>query len=145
MKNILFVCTGNTCRSPMAEFILKGKLKEAGIRNIRVSSAGLAAEPGAKMSALAKEVLRENKVRTYAFSSRQATADLIARQNLVLVMTARHKAALSGMKNVYTLAEIAGTADVPDPYGGTLADYRETFAALSVCCDRLLGVLSDKE
>ena len=49
-KSIIFVCTGNTCRSPMAEIILKTKLKNAGITDVKVSSAGLCASLGEKMS-----------------------------------------------------------------------------------------------
>ena len=145
MKKVMFVCTGNTCRSPMAEFIFKGKLKAAGIKNIKVSSAGISAADGEKMSDNALAVLKENKVRTYAFTSRALTPELIAQQNLIVAVTARHKAALYGFTNVYTLAELTGAPDVFDPYGGDINEYRATYKALDAALNQLLAVLTDKE
>ena len=55
IKNILFVCTGNTCRSPMAEFMLKDALKKKGVKGVRVASAGLCADEYGTINELAKK------------------------------------------------------------------------------------------
>ena len=59
MKRILFVCTGNTCRSPMAEVILKDKLLQAGVKNVKVYSAGIRATVGSPMNEKTAQTLME--------------------------------------------------------------------------------------
>lgn len=139
MKRILFVCTGNTCRSPMAEYLLKDALKRRGVKNIRVNSAGLAAEPGAPMADNARQALAECGIRAGRFQSRQLTEAALQKANLILTMTAEHRRALEGFANVFTLAEFTGSGrDVPDPYGGSLQVYRETRDALAEACEKII-------
>ena len=112
MKRILFVCTGNTCRSPMAEAILKQKLKWAGIRGVAVSSAGIQAEEGEKMSPNAFLALKQLGIVNYAFRSRRLTEKMMARSDLVIVMTERQRDLLCDWPSVGTrLQRIAAKND----------------------------------
>src|SRR5690625_4303773 len=83
--NILFVCTGNTCRSPMAEAVLKNKSSE-----FKVKSAGIHASPNAPLSEGTKKVL-ENESIKLDHKSQQVTSDLITWADVVLTMTHSHK------------------------------------------------------
>ncbi|PZE19439.1 low molecular weight protein arginine phosphatase [Paenibacillus xerothermodurans] len=90
MNRILFVCTGNTCRSPMAEGILRRMLKEQGLNHVEVRSAGVAAMDGAPVSGHAAAVLQE-KGCSRDMRSTALTANLLNWADVVLTMTSAHK------------------------------------------------------
>ena len=144
-KNIIFVCTGNTCRSPMAEIILKNKLKLAGVDNIKVSSAGLSAGVGEKISRNSLLALKQLGYKSYAFKSKPLTHSAIIKADLVLCMTMQHKTWLKGYDNVFAISEITGLNDISDPYGGDLGVYIKTSHQLEDACNIILNkILGDK-
>ena len=138
MKKIIFVCTGNTCRSPMAELILKQKLKLAEVKGVRVSSAGLNAIDGTKISSNSALALKQLGIKSSAFRSKFLTPEMCRKADLIICMTAMHKAVLAEYKNAYTMAELTGLGDIIDPYGKDLMTYVRTSHALIDACDIIL-------
>ncbi|MGF7087538.1 protein-tyrosine phosphatase [Kroppenstedtia sanguinis] len=90
MKKVLFVCTGNTCRSPMAEALLRQKAMEEGIR-LEVRSAGISAVNGLSPSDAAVQVMKEKGIDHSSHRSRPLDAAMAAWADLILVMTEAHK------------------------------------------------------
>ncbi len=136
--NILFVCTGNTCRSPMAA-VLMDKLARERKLDIRIESAGLAAPEGAPASENAAEAMRDYGVDLTRHRAKNVTAELLDQCDLILTMGAAHKAALDKFApgRVFTLAEFAGASgDIRDPYGGDLETYKK-------CAEDIYGLLEN--
>ena len=129
-KKLIFVCTGNTCRSPMAEGLLRKLLGED--RGWEISSAGVCAANGWPASANAVEALREKEIDGSGLTSQALTPDLIARADLLITMTEGHRqavltAAPESESKVFLLKSfgVAKCAtDIYDPVGEDLDVYR---------------------
>lgn len=142
MKKILFVCTGNTCRSPMAESILSHLLKEKGIEGFEVSSCGLAAVEGQPMSENAKKALECLGFTPKEHRARMFKKDFIGEHNLILTMTDAQKRFIGDYKNVMSIPEFTGVGDIDDPYGMGLDEYLKTAELLLKACRVILDTIS---
>ncbi|MBQ7121642.1 MAG: low molecular weight phosphatase family protein [Clostridia bacterium] len=119
--NILFVCTGNTCRSPMAEGLFKKILADKGAKNITCSSAGLFAMTGDEVTANSVKACERFAVDISAHRARRITSYILDETDKFVCMTRDHAASLS----MYVPSDkvlVLGDG-VPDPYGGDLETY----------------------
>ena len=145
---ILLVCTGNTCRSPMAEAIMRHMLEERGVAEIDVGSAGTGALEGAPASEGAYLVGLEHGRDLSAHRARRLGPSLIAEADLILTMSPQHRDRVideGGMGKVFLLGEYAGRrgedAAVNDPYGASLDEYRLTYDELERLIQAAIGRL----
>lgn len=137
-RRVVLVCTGNTCRSPLAEALLRQALAARGVTDVEVRSAGTGAWEGAPASEGAYLVGLESGLDLSSHRARLVTSELVAASDLILTMARHHRARvleLGGEDRVHLLGEYAGrsgaAAEVADPFGADLEIYRETRDDLS--------------
>lgn len=149
--NVLFVCTGNTCRSPMAEALARHK-----DANIQVKSAGIYTSGNIKANEHALKVLEANKIQ-FEHRSQQVSESLIDWAHIILTMTEAHKETLLALfpetvKNkCYMLTEYVAltsddtkSKDIIDPFGGSIDVYKKTFNELDRHIEQLLDKIRQK-
>ncbi len=146
---ILFVCTANVCRSPMAEAIFNALAEERGLA-WRAESAGVAALVGEDITPNARSALDEVGIYANEHRARQVGEEMLEEADLVLAMGPRHVATLRRRfgdlsERVYALPQYALGAPpeegIPDPYGQTMTAFRASVRQLLEYTEALVGRL----
>ena len=122
--NILFICTGNTCRSPMANELFKSFLKSKKIRNIECNSAGISAKKDDPASENAIKALEEVNLDLSNHKAKSIFDVDLNSFDLYVVMNLMHYDILKSMEIPIEKIYILGN-EIQDPYNGTVATYKK--------------------
>lgn len=148
MKNILFVCSGNTCRSPIAEGLARRLLAGAAPFGLRVASAGTSAIDGQQASAHAIDVAGRRGIDLSGHRARHLDATMVRRADLIVTMGEKHRETVGVIEPealTYTvrLTDFSDTieGDIADPIGGDEAAYEATFDAIRRCVESMARAL----
>jgi protein-tyrosine-phosphatase len=140
MPSVLFVCTANICRSPMAEALWRIRLGDAA--GWRVESAGTWAMDGQPAARYAQQVIQQRGSDLSQHRSRVVDKELLESFRLILVMEQGHKEALrfefpAIASRVYLLSEMEDESqDIHDPVGGSMLDFEEAARELDCILEK---------
>jgi len=141
-KKILFVCAGNTCRSPMAEIIFKNLSKKSNLDNYKANSAGLFAQKE-PINPNAKQALKNiGYTPPKSKQSKSLTPSMLKNSDIIFTMTQDQKAHLRPYaKKIYSMKDVLGF-DIADPYGRGLQNYINTALDIEKAVKKIIEFLS---
>ncbi len=156
VKEVLFVCTGNSCRSVMAEYLFRKMAADKGL-DVHAYSAGIAAayRQGASFETL--EVLKRDGIDARGHSSRMVHEDSIETADMILALTEQHASHLKkhfpeSESKIYLLTEFYGGQDkqlfiqgIPDPIGMSSLFYQNTYLVIRSCVQNLVNLLEARK
>ena len=156
-KKIVFVCTGNTCRSPMAEIVFRRLINEMGLTTLKICSAGLQVAPKSKINEKSAQTLIDKGFEIGTFKPKKIDEKLLVESLAIVCMTDVQRDLLMDMRwqamkaageeeienNVYSFSELAGY-EILDPYGRDIDCYHYVFeliaGGMSAIIEKLLPV-----
>ena len=143
MVKILFVCTGNSCRSPMAELYFNHIARERKL-DVVAASAGIYANDGGPISRGAAAVMEELGIDFSEFRSKAFTPLRAGRYDMLIGMTRTHAVLMGDIvpEVKHKVCTLVSGEDVPDPFGGGVEQYRKVFDFMRPSLDQLLTEFS---
>ena len=145
MKTVLFVCTGNTCRSPMATCLFNVFCERQGDEKYHAVSAGLQAFPGEHASRGARRAMERRGLNLQEHRAQPVTETLVSKACLIVCMSKAHVDALRVRFPLYADRVHTFSSPIPDPFGGDDAVYEQTAQTLEAEVAVVYHLLSVKK